>query len=73
MLKQRSYLIMQMGRALAIVESTDEEKALNRAKGLGNVLNFSPSLPMTATFVSELPEGVPSFKSEYFALMGFRE
>lgn len=69
----QNYLISQAGRPICVVEATDSTNALNRAKGLGNVLELAPSLPMTAAPVIELPEGLPAFKTEYFELMGFKK
>jgi hypothetical protein len=72
MAEQHTFLVSQCGRPLAMVEAVDEANALNRAKGLGHVLDFSPSLPITAALVSEPCEGVPSFKDAYFELLGFK-
>jgi hypothetical protein len=69
MSEQHSFLISQTGRPLVVV---DEASALSRAKGLGHILNFSPSLTMIAMPVSKPPEGIPSFKADYFELLGFR-
>ncbi len=71
MTEQRRYLISQSGQPVAVVDAFDEKNALNRAKGLGHVLTFLPSLPMTASPVEKAPSGIPSFSADYFEMMGF--
>jgi hypothetical protein len=73
MAEQHFYLISQAGQHVAVVEANDENNAIARAKGLSHVLLFLPSLPMTATPVCEPPDGIPTFNTEYFELLGFRK
>ncbi|OMG56597.1 hypothetical protein BJN45_02995 [Azonexus hydrophilus] len=67
----RSFLVSQGGKPIACVEASDKDAALTRAKGLGNVLDFSPSLPLEATEMESRNEDVPSFRNDYFELLGF--
>jgi len=67
----RLYLISQAGKPVTLLEAKDESSALARAKGLGNVLVLSPSLPMQVTEASGTYGGIPVFRTEYFELMGF--
>lgn len=68
-----AYLISQSGRPLAVVHARNEESAIARAKGLGEILGYSPSIPLQAAPVSEKPAGLPSFSSEYFEMLGFNK
>lgn len=65
------FLIAQAGKTLAAVEASDVDSAMARAKGLGHILDFSPSLPLEASRIDSLPESVPTFRNEYFELLGF--
>lgn len=67
----RLFLVTQSGKTLAAVEASDVESAMARAKGLGHILDFSPSLPLEARETDTAPESVPTFRNEYFELLGF--
>lgn len=70
---KRTFLVSQAGKPLAYVEADDSDSARIRAKGLGHILDLSPSLPLEAEAVSEAATGIPFFHAEYFELMGFRK
>lgn len=70
---EKMFLISQSGRALAVVHARNEESAIARAKGLGEILGYSPSIPLQAAPVNEKPAGLPSFSSEYFEMLGFKK
>ena len=67
----RLYLISQAGKPVTLLEAADVSSALARAKGLGNVLDFSPSLPMDVAEASGTYDGIPVFHTDYFEIMGF--
>lgn len=67
----RMFLVTQSGKKLALLEARDKESALNRAKGLGDVLDFSPSFFIEVVETSEAYDDLPSFYNDYFEMMGF--
>lgn len=71
MTELRTFLVSQAGKPIASVEASSVEASISRAKGLGHILDFSPSLPMDACEVALPPDSVPSFSNDYFELLGF--
>lgn len=67
----RLFLISQAGKPVTLLEAKDEQSALARAKGLGNILELSPSLPMQAAEATGTYDGIPVFRTEYFEMLGF--
>ena len=65
------FLVSQSDITLAYLEAGDKNSASARAKGLGTLLDFSPSLPISVERVTERVSGVPFFRNEYFEMMGF--
>lgn len=65
------FLVSQSNIPLTYIEARDESIALSRAKGLGTLLDFSPSIPLTVEQITERVSGVPFFRNEYFEMMGF--
>lgn len=72
MAKLRTFIISQAERPLVTIEASSSDAAISRAKGLGNILDFSPSLPLEATEATcASPESIPQFSNDYFELLGF--
>lgn len=68
-----TYLITQGERQLAYIEAPSSEAAIRWAKGISHVIDFCPSAPLSAEIVSTPSSGTPSFRAEYFSLLGFLE
>lgn len=68
----KMFLLTQSGKRLAILEAKDKTTATIRAKGLGNVLDFAPSIPFDLVEQASMDPNVPVFHDEYFKLLGFR-
>lgn len=66
------FLVVQGGRRIAAVEAVSEESAIARAKGLSGVVDFSASAPFEVSpSPDDQPPGVPTFRSEYFEMLGY--